>query len=494
MGISRRRFLQGSCASAALAAVGILAACGGGSATTTTTVAAATSASAAATSAAAATTQAATTASASAAAIPAGATQLSVSVWGDVSDLQINNGIIGAFQKNNPKIVVAPQQWVGNYYQKLQIGVAGGTVPDMVYFQGWMWQTYAANGQIIDIDSYIDRDKSQLPSDLYPSVDAYARQLSFKGKHYGVPVDTGSMVMYYNKDLFQAANVPVPQPGWTHDDFLSTLQKVQDGLNKAGKKNVFAYQPNYANDYTRNFAWWRMNGGSEFDQLENPKKAQWDQPQIAAAWQEELFDFAKKGLAISQAALISGGGSSAFYTYGIQNGLAAMKVEGPWFLPQMWGPQAATKGGLNFDVVHLPKGANGYSAFWQVEPITIWKTSKHADDAWTYLKFAASSDGQLFVAQGGRMTNTPTSIEKQWAPIAQKQYNIQNAQQFAISDGASMVETGGITTDQFALKGGLHDARDAVINGSKTAQAALAGAQTSCQSILDAFWRDNPNG
>jgi len=493
MRLSRRNLVQTTfIGAAALAATGILAACSGSPAPA---VVPTTAPGAAPTKAAASAAQSTQAPAAAAQPAAAGAVQISVSVWPDVSDLQINNGVIAGYTKKNPKISVSPQQWVGNYYQKLQVGIAGGTVPDMVYFQGWMWQPYALGNQVVDLDDNIARDKASLPSDLFPAdLDAYVRQLSLKGKHYGMPVDTGSMVMYYNKDLFDASGVPYPKDDWTQQDFLDTCQKVQDGLKKAGKDKIYAYQPNYANDYTRDFRWWRANGGMEFDQLEDPKKATWDAPEIAAAWQLELHDLSNKGQAISQAALLSGGGSSAFYNYGIQNGLAAMKVEGPWFLPQMWGDKAATKGGLKFDVVPAPKGSAGPSEFWQVEPIVIWKTSKHQDECWDYLKFAVSSDGQQPVAEGGRMTNTPTSITNQWAPVAQKLYNFQNAKAFASSAGASMVETGGVSTDQFALKGGLHAARDAVINGSKTAKEALSAANPQVQAVLDAWYKDHPNG
>ena len=75
-----------------------------------------------------------------------------------------------------------------------------------------------------------------------------------------------------------------------------------------------------------------------------------------------------------------------------------------------------------------------------------------------------------------------------------KLYNFQNAKAFAFSDGASMVETGGTATDQLGLQGGLNAARDAVINGSKKAQDALTEANPKVQAVLDAWWKDNPNG
>jgi multiple sugar transport system substrate-binding protein len=499
--ISRRLVLRLAAGGASVVAISsVFAACGGGTAPSSVPTTAAPAAAAAPTNTPAAAAPAAaaatnTPAPAAAAAAPSGGSaSIKLSVWPDVADLQIASDTIAGFKKVDPSITVAPEQWVGDYYQKLQVGIAGGTVPDMVYFQGWRWQQYALGGQVVDLSDRINTDKASLPSDLFPAnLDAYNRQSSLKGKHYGMPVDTGSMVMYYNKDLFDAAGVAYPKDTWTQQDWLDTVQKVQGGLKKAGKSDIFAYQPNYNDPYVRDFRWWRANGGSEYDSLEDPKKATWDNPAIAEAWQRELFDLSKQGVAITQAALVSGGGSSAYYTFGIQNGLAAMKMEGPWFLPQMWGDKAVTKGGLKFDVVQMPKGSTSSSSFWQVEPITIWKTSKSPDACWSYLKYAVADEAQGFVAKGGRMTNTPTSIAKLWAPLAAKLYNFENAKAFAAADGASMVSTGGISTDQMALQGGLNDARDAVINGSKTAKDALAAANQQIQALLDQWWKDNPN-
>ena len=105
----------------------------------------------------------------------------------------------------------------------------------------------------------------------------------------------------------------------------------------------------------------------------------------------------------------------------------------------------------------------------------------------------ASPEGQKFVADGGRMTNTPDSIVKIWAPLAQQTYNFQNAKAFADSEGATMVETGGVDTGVLQLKGGQNAARDAILNGTKTAEQALAEANKATQEVLDSWWKDNPN-
>jgi hypothetical protein len=101
-------------------------------------------------------------------------------------------------------------------------------------------------------------------------------------------------------------------------------------------------------------------------------------------------------------------------------------------------------------------------------------------------------DGQKHVAEGGRMTNTPESIVKQWVPIAQKLYSLQNAKAFAEAEGAAMVLTGGVDTGSLQVKGGQNAARDAIMNGSKTAQQALTEANKTTQEVLDTWWKENP--
>ena len=39
-----------------------------------------------------------------------------------------------------------------------------------------------------------------------------------------------------------------------------------------------------------------------------------------------------------------------------------MKMEGPWFLAQMWGPQARREGGTQYDVQLLPTGRSRQEA------------------------------------------------------------------------------------------------------------------------------------
>ena len=50
--------------------------------------------------------------------------------------------------------------------------------------------------------------------------------LKHDGKQIALPYDSGPLILYYNRDLFRAAGVPEPKPGWTR-------RGLQDGRGQA---------------------------------------------------------------------------------------------------------------------------------------------------------------------------------------------------------------------------------------------------------------------
>ena len=43
---------------------------------------------------------------------------------------------------------------------------------------------------------------------------------------YGLPADAVPQVMFYNQDLFTAAGIAAPAPGWTWDDWLAKAKQL----------------------------------------------------------------------------------------------------------------------------------------------------------------------------------------------------------------------------------------------------------------------------
>ena len=100
---------------------------------------------------------------------------IKLSVWPDVQDLSVYTTIIKDFEAMQNEIHVVPEQWTGDYYAKLQTTMAAGTVPDIVYVQGWEWQPYAIAGALRPMDDFIKRDSAHLPKIWPPGYNPQTR-------------------------------------------------------------------------------------------------------------------------------------------------------------------------------------------------------------------------------------------------------------------------------------------------------------------------------
>jgi multiple sugar transport system substrate-binding protein len=425
-----------------------------------------------------------TPAPAAAAAQPSGSgVQVRISVWGDVPDKATYDGITAAVNKANPGLTAVGEQFIGLYYDKLQTALAGGTAPDVLYFQGWSWQAYADKAVLVPLDDYISRDKAQA---AWPVIDNYVNNEKWHGKTYMSNIDTGSVVMFYNKALFDKFGVAYPKDGWTYEDFLSTVAKMTK-TDGGTKYFGFGQAGGWNGAYGRAFAFMRMDGEVEWDTVVEPKKAQFLQPTILSKLQDTVVDVIKNGQCPAPS-LTAGGGIA------LATGTVALTPEGPWYLAQMQGDKATTKGGILFDVVGMPKGKSAQpTPSAEVHGHVLNKASKNQDQAWTLLKYCMTDDAQTIIASNGRMCGTPDTIKRIWVPIAQKAFNFSNGAAFATSQeiGQTPIINGaGANMDAVSQAAGtpLTDAWDAMLNGT-SAKDAMSASNPSLQLMLDNYWR-----
>ena len=401
--------------------------------------------------------------------------------WGDVTDKQVYEAIVADFVKAEPNIKPTIEQYPGGYYEKIQANFAAGTPADLIYFQGWSWQPFADKGVLAPLDEFITKDQA---AKFWPDIQNYKDNTQWYGKTYMTVADTGSVIMFYAKDLFDKAEVPQPKAGWTYADFQNAVEKT---TRKDGETQYYGYAQagGWNGTYLRSLHWMHMDGEVEWDQRIEPKKSQWTQESIVKNLQYTVVEVIAKGMCPSPAT-IQGGGVT------IATGRVAMCMEGPWFLAQMQGATPATEGGIAFDVIEPPVGKTGKDeTIAEVHGQVMSKATKQPDAAWKLLQYIMTDAGQQRIAEGGRMCGTPDNIEKFWVPIAQKTYNFTNGKAFADSmrTGMNPLFAGaGANYDAMAGSGApLAVAWDAMLNGT-SAQAALAEAEPKLQKILDDYW------
>jgi multiple sugar transport system substrate-binding protein len=128
--------------------------------------------------------------------------------------------IVAAFEKANPDITVKVTTLpYDSYGTALQTDLAAGTEADVFDINGpSAYGPLQANGVLAALDG--------VNGSVYNTalLDSYATG----GVQYGLPTSFSDVVLYYNKDLFDAAGVKYPTADWTWADETAAAQKMTD--------------------------------------------------------------------------------------------------------------------------------------------------------------------------------------------------------------------------------------------------------------------------
>ena len=194
----------------------------------------------------------------------ASAPQVSInfSSWGSLGEQIAVNKLLEIFQIRYPNITVQPRYTdFGDYFTKLNADVATKSIADVLFLT--YVPTYAAKGAIQDIRPALKSAgrslKGYTPGQLF--------LFEYNGGIYGVPRDTDTKVIFYNRTLFKKAGVAFPKDGWSYDDLRTTAK----ALTKGSGARISQYGYAYETDFWRLWLW--QNGVELFDNSAKPTKA-----------------------------------------------------------------------------------------------------------------------------------------------------------------------------------------------------------------------------
>lgn len=152
---------------------------------------------------------------------------LSMTIFGGEHDLEIYTNRVGLAKNVYPEIDVEIELVVDDYVRKLQTMIAGGTPPDIMHIQESI-HAFSSRGTLEPLDSYIEEAGMDLTERFGERLgQRYARD----GSVWGLPDRGGAMVLYFNKDMFDAAGLDYPNDTWGWDEFLDAAKAltIRDG-------------------------------------------------------------------------------------------------------------------------------------------------------------------------------------------------------------------------------------------------------------------------
>ena len=325
--------------------------------------------------------------------------------WGSPEEKASHERVAEAFMAEHPDIQIElfHEPW-GDYFTKVQALWAGGDsslIPDVLFL--WPTPRYAAEGVLENLDPWIEQSGYNL-DDYWP---ALLESASYDGSVYGFPRDIGFSVLYYNKDLFDAAGVDYPTAEWTWDDLTAAAEAltVKDANGRVTQYGLAMEGGKFAE-------WVNQNMGTILDDMRNPSTCLMDQPEALGGIQF-FSDLMNNGYAMRDADLSQAGGDAAVF----QSGQAAMIIQNS---SRISGFNAAE---MNYDVAVVPIPAGGQR--WSSAGGAAWVMSAGSDNkdaAWTFLEWLQSSEGgQKLYTEAGEIFPALQSVAASDAFLNQDQ-------------------------------------------------------------------------
>lgn len=309
---------------------------------------------------------------------------LTMTIWGSSTDLAVYKKRLALAKKAYPTIDVKLQQIVADYDTKLQTMVAGGQAPDIMELAE-ATNVYSSKGQLTDLNPYYKSAGVSPVKDFGKgNVDMY----STKGKLWAAPDRAGSQVLFYNKDLFDAAEVSYPTEKWTWNDFRDAAIKLtkRDG-NTTTQWGYAAgdWWPWYMN-------WMKQNGGSILNSKGTPVIDSAANVKALSFYNDLVLkdrvapsprDYANAGLKNGTPDPLFAQGKLAMETTGFWNVSSLDSTSLKWGVAPVWqGKEQATAA-----------FGNG---------LAVSSASKKKDAAAKIVLFLSSAKGQAPIAESGQ--------------------------------------------------------------------------------------------
>lgn len=335
---------------------------------------------------------------------------ITFSAWGAPEELAVWKQIVSDFEAANPgiKVNVEVSDWDA-YWDKLKTQLAANTPPDVFAMDAPLFLDYQTRGVLANLQPYIDKNPDML-KDVYPqTLEAYKTAEGY----YGLPRDFQTIVLFYNKDMFDAAGVSYPTADWTWDDLRAAAKKLTLDTNGDGKIEQYGFvfdqwdmEPGWSE------ALWSQGG--DIISADHTKTLV-GEPASRKGWQT-LYDMVFVDKSSPDANTIGQYGLDLF-----QAKIAAMTPLGHWAVPGYDGA------GFAYDAAPMPAGGAGHATSVNSAGFVVANASKNQEAAFEFIKFVMSEPGQKRLTELGFAIPVLKSVAE--SPVFLEQKNSKLNQQ-----------------------------------------------------------------
>lgn len=298
---------------------------------------------------------------------------------------EVEKAVVSAFEAKNPDIKVDFEAVpMSDIFLKYKTLIAGGSAPDVMSMNYENAYMFGALGSLEALDTWI-KDTNFDTSLIYKTT---FDMFKVNGVQYSIPATFSDVVLFYNKNLFDAAKIEYPQNDWTSADLKTAAIALTKDTNGDGKIDQFGYS----------FPWWPVvlaqynatiwSSDGKTCTLNSPEGIKAIQTVVDARYVNQYAPTADQ--------LAEQGDWDMFIA-----GKLAMFPTGPWAV-QPFNDKIV---GFNYDIANMPPGdtkatlqfANSYA---------MSAASQNKAAAWKFIAFATGPEGTK-IRQDGKYEISP---------------------------------------------------------------------------------------
>lgn len=314
--------------------------------------------------------------------------QISFMIFGDPAEKAAYESLAASFRQQHPDIdlqlIHIPKQ--DDYRMRLGVDFAGGTPADIVLINYRRMAGFTSKGALEPIGPYLAKSKVIKQEDFYGEV---MRQFYWDGQLVCLPQNLSSLVVYYNKALFDQAGLAYPKDDWTWDDFLNTAKALTKDTNGDGTTDQYGVGTEVSLLRVAPFIW--QNGGEIVDNIDAPTTLTLNIPDTKEALQW-FVDLQVKHKVAPDAVQEESEDSETRFS----NGRLGMYLNSRRVVPTLREIKD-----FDWDVAALPRQKQPASVL-HADGYCIAAASKNKEAAWAFVEFANSPEGQTVIAKTGR--------------------------------------------------------------------------------------------
>jgi multiple sugar transport system substrate-binding protein len=323
------------------------------------------------------------------------ATRITVMVSGDSEEIAAYRAVVDAFDASQAEIdaELLPFAERDELIARLSTSVAGGEPPDLFLMNYRYYGQFAARGALEPVGLYLEGSGAFSADDFF---DTAMTPFEWDGEQMCLPQNVSSLVVYYNADLFEAAEAPLPTEGWTWDDMVSTAGSLTRDDDGDGTIDIYGLGVDPEIIRIAPFVW--SNGGTLVDDEAAPTQFALDASAVVAM--QRFFDLRTvQGVTPTDEEAEAEDLESRFI-----NGRLAMLMESRRVVPTF-----RTIDAFAWDVAGLPSLGSPASVL-HSDAYCMTAGSDEKEAAWLFMEFALGPEGQRIASEAGRTVPSLRSV------------------------------------------------------------------------------------